>query len=360
MKTRGFHKVGYNKVGSNVRCEMDFTVGGVEFELSAADVAQRLGGVEPEPIRELYVEVKGIKFPIKQAFAHVTGMQRGAFTSHDAMRVFRKLSLRIGPDSATFGERLYTVIKSLNEFDKKEISGVLSGLVIETDEDRCFKGIYIRAKANIESLLSLRYAKDFQAIAMITRSLFELAVDLTLIKQIPDAIIKIAVFSEIEKLRAAKMIVAYKTSHPTIAVDTAVHALFVQNNAARIDAERKKHWGANAKLKHWSGLSLRERAARLGGPFEEMYEVKYAQLSWYTHAAGLTGFDLKASSFVKLATTHHYLAVQLYKIVLRTIIEKYEFSKWDDKILNKLKQAEFLPFMDTDDEVRELERELLG
>lgn len=338
-----------------------FTVGGIEFALSKADVEERLHDVEPEVIRELYVEVKGVMFPVKQAFAHVTGMQRGAFTSHDAMRVFRRLSLRIGPDSAAFGERLYTVIKSLNEFDKKEIHAVMSGLVVETDRDRCFKGIYLRAKANVESLLSLRYAKDFQAIAMITRSLFELAVDIKLIKQIPDAIAKMAAFSELEKLRAARMIVAFKTAHPAASVDTTVHALFINNNAAQIDAERKKLWGTNARLKHWSGLNnLRERVAMLREPFEEEYEVKYAQLSWYTHAAGLTGFDLKASSYEKLATTHHYLALQMYKKLLRTIIEEYQFVKWDSNIHNKMKQAELMPFMDTDDELKALERELLG
>jgi hypothetical protein len=340
---------------------MTFTVGGVEFELSAADVAQRLDGVEPEAIRELYVEVKDVKFPIKQAFAHVTGMQKGAFTSHDAMRVFRKLSLRIGPDTATFGERLYTVIKSLNEFDKKEIHGVMSGLVAETERDRCFKGIYLRAKANVESLLSLRYAKDFQAIAMITRSLFELAVDIKLIDQIRDAIVKIVAFSEIEKLRAARMIVAFKNAHPGATVDTTVHALFIKNNAGQIETEQKKLWGTNGKLKHWSGLNnLRERVAKLGEPFEEVYEVKYPQLSWYTHAAGLTGFDLKASSFEKLATTHHYLAVQMYKALLSTVIEEYRFLKWDSNIHNKMKQAELMPFMDTDEELEALERELLG
>jgi hypothetical protein len=335
-----------------------FTVGGVEFELSASDVEERLRDVEPEVIRELYVEVKGIMFPIKQAFAHVTGMQRGNFTSHDAMRVFRKLSLRIGPDSATFGERLYTVIKSLNEFDKKEIYGVMSGLVTETDRDRCFKGIYQRAKANVESLLSLRYVKDFQGIAMITRSLFELAVDIKLIGQIPDAIVKIAAFSDIEKLRAAKMIVAFKAAHPTATVDTTVVAPFIQNNAARIETERKRLWGT-AKVKHWSGLSLKKRVVMLKEPFEEVYEVKYPQLSWYTHAAGLTGFDLKASSYEKLASTHHYLAVQMYKVLLRAIVEEYQFVKWDSKIFNKMKQAELMPFADTDEELKALERDLL-
>ncbi|MGH9726420.1 MAG: DUF5677 domain-containing protein, partial [Candidatus Acidiferrales bacterium] len=304
--------------------------------------------------------VKDVKFPIKQAFAHVTVMQKGAFTSHDAMRVFRRLSLRIGPDSATFGERQYTVIKSLNEFDKKEIHGVMSSLVAQTDRDRCFKGIYLRAKANVESLLSLRYAKDFQAIAMITRSLFELAVDIKLITQIRDAVVKIAAFSEVERLRAAKMIVAFKVAHPAATVDSTVHALFIKNNATRIETERKSLWGANARLKHWSGLSLKERVLLLKDPFEEVYEVKYPQLSWYTHAAGLTGFDLKASSYEKLATTHHYLAVQMYKALLRTIIEEYQFLKWDSNIHNKMKQAELMPFMDTEEGLEALERELLG
>jgi Family of unknown function (DUF5677) len=340
--------------------KVKFTVGGVEFELSAADVASRLKDVEPESVRELYVEVGGVKFPIKQAFSHVTGMQRSAFTSHDAMRVFRKLSVRIGPDSATLGERFYTVIKSLNEFDKKEIHGVMSTLVVEKDRDRCFKGVYLRAKANVESLLALRYVKDFQAIAMIARSLFELAIDMTLIKRDPDAVRKIAAFSELEKLRAATKIVNFRKSHPSADIGATVQELFIKNNEAKIESERAAIWGAGAKVPHWSGLSLKARAELLKGPFDEIYEVKYPQLSWYTHAAGLTGFDLHASSYEKLATTHHYLAAQLYKLLLRAVIDEYQFQKWDDKILNKMKLAEQMPFTDTDDQLRDLERALIG
>ena len=70
---------------------------------------------------------------------------------------------------------------------------------------------------------------------------------------------------------------------------------------------------------------VKERAALLGEPFEEMYADKYPQLSWYTHAAGLAGFDPKASSYEKLATTHHSLAVHLYKLLLRAIIDEYQF-----------------------------------
>ncbi len=57
----------------------------------------------------------------------------------------------------------------------------MSGLLAETDQDRSLRGIYLRAKTNVESLLSLRYHKDFQAIAMVTRSLFESTIDMRLI-----------------------------------------------------------------------------------------------------------------------------------------------------------------------------------
>jgi hypothetical protein len=237
----------------------------------------------------------------------------------------------------------------MNEFDKAEVSGVVAGLVATTDMDRCVTGIYQRVKVNAESLVALRYAKDFQAIAMITRSLFELAVDMKLIEVIPDAEIRIAAFSEAEKLRAAKMIVAYKSAHPKASIDSDVHALFIKNNEARIEADNRKILGAKpkAKVMHWSGYgSLKDRVAFLKEPFfEEIYEVKYPQLSWYTHAAGMTGFTLQASSYEKLATTHHYLALQLYKLVLRAIIDKYQFTKWDSKILAKMKQAELLPMI---------------
>jgi hypothetical protein len=67
--------------------KMSFTVVGNEFSLSTADILSRMQNVEPEPVRELFVEVGGTAYPIKQAFAHATGMPRGQFTSHDAMLI---------------------------------------------------------------------------------------------------------------------------------------------------------------------------------------------------------------------------------------------------------------------------------
>ncbi len=340
-----------------------FTVGGVEFFLSKSDVEQKLQAVEPENIREVSVLVNEKRYPVKQALAEATGLLRGNFTSHDAMRVFRKLSLPIGTgpgeDVLLAPERFFTLVKSINLFDQKKIRGVIGGVVATNERDRCFIGIYYRAKANVESLLSLKYVKDFQASIMIARSLFELAVDVNLINTIQDAVKKIAVFSEVEKLKSAKRIVDFRSTHPDPVYPSTVHADYIRNNAARIEAEKNSLWPGVQKVGHWSGLDLRARARLLKEPFDEIYDVKYAELSWYTHAAGLTGFDLKAETYPILQGVSFELAARCYTILLTTIIDEFDLLKADPGLKRHLDYARKVPFTDTDEQVDSLQKALL-
>lgn len=69
-----------------------FRIGGDDILLSREEVEERLHYIEPEVIREVSVEVRGRRYPVKQALAEATGALRGNFSTHDAMRVFRKLS----------------------------------------------------------------------------------------------------------------------------------------------------------------------------------------------------------------------------------------------------------------------------
>ena len=340
-----------------------FTVGGIEVFVSKEDVEQKLQAIDPENIREVSVEVNGKRYPVKQALAEATGLLRGNFTSHDAMRVFRKLSLPMGTgptDISTYPERFFTAIKSLNEFDQKEVRGVIGGLIARTDRDNCFAGTYYRGKANVETLLTLKSVKHVQAITMLARSLFELAVDIKLIDVIPNAVKKIGAFSEVELLRAAEKVVKFKAANPAASVDTRVHAEFIKNNAARIQAEKQAVWPGATKLRHWSGLDLHARAKLLKAPFEEIYEVRYPELSWYTHAAGLTGFNIKSETFLLLAGCQFALAGRCYALLLTSIIDEFHLTKADVLIKNRLKYANMLPFTDTDEQQDALKRELLG
>lgn len=73
-----------------------FTIGGVEVSLTKEEVERKLRNVEAESVRQVYVEVNDMKYPVKQALAVAAGLLRSGFTTQDAVRVFRRLSLTLG------------------------------------------------------------------------------------------------------------------------------------------------------------------------------------------------------------------------------------------------------------------------
>ncbi|MGH8630065.1 MAG: hypothetical protein ACREU7_04765 [Burkholderiales bacterium] len=75
---------------------MRFTIAGAVIELTSEEVERRLVKVEPEEIRQVFVEVRGKRYPVKQALAAATPLIRSGFTTQDANRVFRKLGFKLG------------------------------------------------------------------------------------------------------------------------------------------------------------------------------------------------------------------------------------------------------------------------
>ena len=71
------------------------TIAGHRFELDADSVEALLEDVEPEPINEHYVVVRGRRFPPKQAMSFVTGLDRADFTTHQARAVLRRLGFGV-------------------------------------------------------------------------------------------------------------------------------------------------------------------------------------------------------------------------------------------------------------------------
>ena len=71
------------------------TIAGHQFDLGAGMVESALELVEPEPVNEHYVIVRGRRFPPKQALAVVTGLDRADFTTHQARAVLRRLGFGV-------------------------------------------------------------------------------------------------------------------------------------------------------------------------------------------------------------------------------------------------------------------------
>ena len=70
---------------------MKFIIREKTYELKKEEVHKKLKGLNPEPIREYYVEMDSIQYPIKQVLASITGLPPIAFTSKHAYDVLTRL-----------------------------------------------------------------------------------------------------------------------------------------------------------------------------------------------------------------------------------------------------------------------------
>jgi len=65
------------------------------YEYTKEDFERELIGLEPESIRQYYVEINGKKFPPKQVIAHILRLGKVEFTTMDAANILRRLGFRL-------------------------------------------------------------------------------------------------------------------------------------------------------------------------------------------------------------------------------------------------------------------------
>lgn len=74
---------------------IDFTVNGKRYRLSRDQVVMKMRGVTPERVAKHAVQVNGVKYPVKQVFSRVTGIDRLDFTSQVARRHLANLGFAL-------------------------------------------------------------------------------------------------------------------------------------------------------------------------------------------------------------------------------------------------------------------------
>jgi hypothetical protein len=254
----------------------------------------------------------------------------------------------------------FWILKSLHQFNTSEVKGVIDTLALPSDDDNCFIGTYYRALGNVETLLGIENSKGVQAAAMLARTLFELAVDIRLLKVIEFGSVKMRVFVDVEKLRCARKIVMFKTNNPSISLDTTAYETFATKNGQTIDRKQHTLWPGLDRVHHWSGIGMSRRVALLKQPFEEIYEVNYPMLSWYVHS-GLTGVvNLKAETFSQISALAFKLAADAYEEIVLTMIREFKIGKADEKIEQKMEYAKKVPLTNSPEQAEQLLKALLG
>lgn len=271
--------------------------------------------------------------------------------------------------------RFHGALISLQQFDLENIRGR-----VETNQDHlprefAIVATYLRTLAHVGSLIRLTDPSHFQALSMIARGIFELAIDIRLIDRIDDAADRYDAFSKVERLRVARRIVDFNAAPPADVGDTSqpeaepmqpkwIHEKFIVDNAGEIDALAQKFWPKHFEKKktvpHWSGRDLRQRAILLGAPFIETYDVEYAELSWYVHPGVGVIATLDKEIYPVICGKAYGIAIRCYIQTLRFMLEELHLKQLDERIEQKLEFARLVAFSNDEQQARALRQELLG
>lgn len=158
----------------------------------------------------------------------------------------------------------------------------------------------LRAIAWLRSLIKLNDPGDFQAVATAARSLFEGAVDVTLMHFDPaeHSPEKMDAWELSAKAKYANTMSVYlgTVNRPSEEHEKTILA-FLQRESARVEQLRARWWPRNSgppgHPSRWTGRDLgtdAERAdALLASGFVEFYRLRYPQICWNTHGSGAAG-----------------------------------------------------------------------
>lgn len=204
---------------------------------------------------------------------------------------------------------------------------------------------FLRAVAWMRTLWKLNEPPaDFQAVTAASRTLFEIAVDLTIMhfdaEAHPPA--KMMAWEDSAKLKAAVRIREF-LRRPGCTLsdkDFVPHLTYVSNNEQRIKDQRKKWWprkdGTPEHPDRWTHRSLpddAEKATRLypGGKFDEYIAVRSPQVCWNTHGSGGAGIrGIPAEPFPALAAIAFGECARFALIVAEMTLR--HFDLWDKGI----------------------------
>ena len=75
--------------------EIEFTVAGKRIRLTHGEVTEKLSGLQLGQVQAHAVEVSGALYPVKEAFALVTGLDLLDFNTNQARSIFRRLGFNV-------------------------------------------------------------------------------------------------------------------------------------------------------------------------------------------------------------------------------------------------------------------------
>jgi hypothetical protein len=203
-------------------------------------------------------------------------------------------------------------------------------------------------------MIAINETKQFQTLSLLARTIFELALEIRAIIGDPDAEKKIELFSRVELLRSARQVVAFYDGHPDAQLYQQQMDL-IAKYGIQIDAEEAAMWPTKpgvrkSPLKHWTRKSVRQRAKDLGPPFNRIYEVFYAQLSWMTHSGVVSPLNMTNGWVTSYVSVVYSIAIDSYVALLEMLVVPFKLSATNEHIMRKIVCNRDLGFTSTKEE----------
>jgi hypothetical protein len=226
------------------------------------------------------------------------------------------------------------VLTSLREFDRREVEGVLSGLFGITKREECFYALYLRTQRNVDTLIELKHVAHFQAVAMLSRALFELCMDAEMLAKTPDGDLRMRVYKSLELLRAARSMLKHEDNQSSRQAPSERRRYVAQSGSA-IEQQARALWPGIklSNLGHWTGLSVAQRARALGSETEAMYVYSYQQFSWYAHGGVQGTLDAMPDHFPRICGNALSLSVMSYSRLLAAVARVMRITTHDQTLI---------------------------
>jgi len=178
----------------------------------------------------------------------------------------------------------YDAVCECVDFVQKQIIPVLNGQLNLSQKEEAILGIFYRMHALASSLSRLNNKLDFNAVAIISRTVFELLLDIKILTSsslTPTELDKFQTFAEIERFRKTSKLLDFQAKNPGLETNSYFQGSFrkqlveAPGKRASVESKVKSLWGTNKKGNpnwpdHWYG-PVRDRTELFGPLYEQEY-----------------------------------------------------------------------------------------
>ena len=224
---------------------------------------------------------------------------------------------------------------------------VLQGQVGKSEYEQAVSITFYRIALLLRGLKLLNDPAHFQIVNSVTRTVFELVLDLKVLVSDHATADKFHAFARVAKFHKASQLTTFLDGNSGVDRSPHQHAINFASETARkheVEQECLHHWGSDRKGNlrwpdHWSGRNIAERADDAGIEFLEIYRSQFFLQSYYVHAGPAGVQHLSREALICSFGIAHRLVQQMAAIAVQIVADEFHLFSTDLDLRDKLRRV---------------------